>query len=454
MKRYVSLILCCMLVICGVFASGCQSAPPAENSSQEMTSQENSSGTPLRLCADLEFGGLYNIRKSQAALENFLRNVKWQGGPADVEVEFLPPDGTERQTELNRIRVELMAGSGPDLFITNCLRSDQYFIEEQALFQFPEQAMKRGLFLKLDDYIENAQFMEWDKLTPAVMDAGKTEKGQFLLPLAFSFPVSIFLASDVKPYPADTTWADAVKETDPVLGTSMEPILEPMAFDPPFTIFDGPDYLSYTWKELADYNRDKLLISEEELLQRAKEAVSLEENSQTSLPHFRGVIDRYIFERSLDSFEPMREERMGIAAADELTMIPLYCDQGGAVVPIRAFAGINAATERPEDAFFVLDLLLSEETQKDYGLYEGWTFCGMPVHGEIAINMPETVWAAYEEARSHIVSARFPTPLDSAIVSIVDEYDMLKHDGKGTDEDLSELVSKAYGKMKQTLEES
>ena len=69
------------------------------------------------------------------------------------------------------------------------------------------------MFLPLDSYIEKAQFMEWDKLTPVVMDAGRTEKGQFLLPMTYTVPAVAFRRSDVEHTPSkDMKWEDMLLE--------------------------------------------------------------------------------------------------------------------------------------------------------------------------------------------------------------------------------------------------
>ena len=460
MKKFLALVLC-VLVICTVCA-GCKGAPgendfernsSVENPSVENSSQGEKDGVPLRLCVDFSAGRMTDLShlrgySDEKMLDGFLKTVQEKGGPTDVEVEFIPQEnGAERQSELNRIRVELMSGTGPDIFLTSCIRPDTD-VGRQALFQFPEQAMKRGLFLQLDDYIETSRFMEWEKLTPVVMDAGKTESGQFLLPLAYFFPLTYFHSDDVQPYPADTTWAQAAQGDDPVLSTSMEPILAGLT---PY--WNGPDLLSYTWKELADYDSGKLLLSEEELLQRAEEALLLKENGAgTAFSHFREVMERDTL--NPDCTGPDRDAlRQGITYKDSVTMIPLYCDQGGAVVSVRAFAGINAGTARPKDAFFVLDVLLSKEVQKDSSLYELWRYFAMPVNEEVTFGKKADIVSAYDEARSQITAARFPTPLDSLINTAMFEYQSAKEENPA-EADLEEILAKAYRDMKTALDES
>ncbi len=406
-------------------------------------------GQKLRLCADLQIGGFTEPTGSfEFALENFLNSAAEKGGPENVEVEVLPGEGVERETALARIRTEIMSGAGPDIFICNCIAPESD--TEQALFQFPEKAMRSGTFLPLDDLIAQAQFMEWEKLTSPVMEAGKTEEGQMLLPIAYSFPLTFFHSSEAQPYPAETAWAEVAEGNDSILAASMEPLLSSV-----FNYrYPGYCYFSYTWKDIADYDREQLLFSEEELLERAGEVLSLSQaESGTSLAHFRGVMDMWIFNTNAISYPEMKELRQDISVFDSVTMVPLYCDQGGAVASVRAFAGINANTESPEDAFFVLDLLMSRNTQEHSELYtDMWSETAWPVHEEISYSMQEETMAAFQEARAQLSGARFYTALDSMMNSVLSQYEMM---GEAADETaLSDLVSEAYTEMKLVLNES
>ena len=461
MKKFLSLLLC-VLLICTAF-SGCNgeaetakevSDLPEQSQEQLQNQPEEQSDSPtqkpLRLFVDFYAGfiGMISYKTDDDMVEEILKMVAERGGPTDIEVEMMPSQPEERQAELNRLRVELMAGGGPDVFLTTSVEPT-YSGQNQALFQFPEQAMRRGFFLKLDEYIENAQFMEWKKLNPVVMDAGRTEEGQFLLPLVYYFPMAFFLADDVDPYPVTTTWSDIAAGNDPVLNTLMEPQYDSEGRKD----WCGTGYFSLTWKNLADYDSGELLISEEDLLQRAKEALALGEKDTTELRHFFSIMTRELFSPSGQQLTFDAERYQGITPTDPVTMIPLYCDGGGAVVPVRAYTGINAATERPEDAFFVADVLLSEEFQGKSWLSMAWGRC-IPVCDELTGVMLAPVLEAYLEARSQITSARIATPLDAKINSVMLEYQWMLEDGEATGEALEKLISDAYREMKQMLDES
>lgn len=189
-------------------------------------------------------------------------------------------------------------------------------------------------------------------------------------------------------------------------------------------------------------------------MQRAQEVLSLNRpEAGSSVPHFRGVMDRSLFDENMLFSPEAREIRQRISTNDPVTMIPLYCDQGGAVACVRAFAGINRNTEQPENAFFLLDLLLSRNIQTHSALYtEMWSYGAWPTHDEVFFSVTETAQTAFQEARSQISGARFHTTLDSMMGSVLVQYEML---GENADQDtLAGIVAETCTKMKRELSES
>ena len=184
MKRKLSVLLAVLLCTLSLASCGAPLPPAGITESAESsgkTSGSSSSGTvdkdALRVCVDLEYRAGYTEGKTpENAFYNLMNTVKSLGGPENVSFEYLPREGTERETALDRVRTEIMSGGGPDMFIIACNGGIDYMAADvEALFRVPEKAMEAGLFLPLDDYIQNAQFMEWNKLNETVMAAGRTE---------------------------------------------------------------------------------------------------------------------------------------------------------------------------------------------------------------------------------------------------------------------------------------
>ena len=143
-------------------------------------------------------------------------------------LEILPPpqdweghsNGTARGAALTRLRTEIMSGEGPDVFL---MRYTPYsgidgndYENTDFLFRYPEKAMETGLFLPLDEYIENnAELAEWDKLTQPVLDAGRNEEGLQIIPLNYTFPLLGYPKSEWEHIPDKKyTWNDMLENPE------------------------------------------------------------------------------------------------------------------------------------------------------------------------------------------------------------------------------------------------
>ena len=228
----VSLFLAVLLISCD---SKNQDDPTPSQPNQ--SGQTDKSSLPqLSVLVDLPSAG-------SGSVDDFFSYVPGNGKSFLIITETLPPEGQERSAALTRIRTEILAGKGPDVFICTCWVPG---FGEEGLFKFPNQAMENRIFLPLDDYISGAKYMEWDRLLPVVMEAGRGQEGQMLLPLAYRFDVFLLdrdrFSSSVE-FPA--TW-DELAESGDKLARSLAGYVTPY------------DMMG----ELADYDKDVPAFSE------------------------------------------------------------------------------------------------------------------------------------------------------------------------------------------------
>ena len=446
-RRQIAIFLAAVLIIVGMFSS-CKEPEP------------------LRILVDAD-AREFSEHSCKKMMEEFVEIATVLGGPSDVIVEVLPDLDEERETAIQRIRTEIMAGDGPDLFI---VRSNKGMNSLELLFPIPEKAMANGLFLPLDDYIEKAQFMEWDKHTAAIMAAGRDAYGQQMIPMVYTTPLTFFRESDipeVKPE-KETTWQDMLEDESGVLPTATT-WFHRGEEEYNFEYSDG-HYLDYILGDLADFETDKLLFTEDELLQRVTEVIEMEK--AYAADKFEHVPKHYQtrmhvgYDYALDHGFPIGrwvdtrswgdDPYRGIRFEDAQTMIPIYSDDGGVTATIAAFAAINANTKRADDAFFILDLLFSREWQQKldlYSTYFGGGAAGIPVHEDLMqIQYPvddifyitTDNFEEYSRVREQITRAYFRG-------DFTDSFDELYKQCKVAyeqDEDLMPIVSEFYEKLK------
>lgn len=121
-----------------------------------------------------------------------------------VEIQTLPGEGPERETEIEKLRTEIMAGKGPDVYL---LESDQDNIAEvrSYLLENPYQAMQSGALAPLDEYMEGDTYWENSTYNEAFLKAGRFDGRQYIIPLSGYWFV-LAQKSGIDEMEGDTLW--------------------------------------------------------------------------------------------------------------------------------------------------------------------------------------------------------------------------------------------------------
>jgi len=436
----------------------------------------------LRVCVDIEYvGGEKSPFSLEPEMNLFLSRLVYAGGPKNVKVEYLPKDGIERETTLSRIRTEIMSGGGPDVFIMACNDKD-YVFSEEALFPMPEKAFNLAWFLPLDEYMENnTQFAEWDKMNTVVLEAGRGEEGQQILPLCYTIPVSVYARSSAAHTPSkEITWMNMLESDDQVLAASAVWTDGTSKFSENCPFFKVRDSMTeFILGELADYEEEKLLFTEEELGQRMEEIFTLAERYRAGVyedaPAHYNAFMGFMFDRPssfTDISKSTYNTQCGIETNEPYTLVPLYSDDGGVTAEIAVYAAINRNTHLPEDAYCLVDYLLSRKAQSSEGIYQHIYSCGtgnlsmyndlMDKENMIYRSNPESAesrgdpwylsddnFPEFCDVRDQITYARFRDTLDIVFDELYWEYLRAVDNG----EDTEQVISAYYSKMRQRISE-
>jgi len=414
-----------------ISSAGCQSDSYQNNIRNETINQsdvgdesEVAQEKPvIRICIDL-FSAV-----SDSDVRPLLNRITQQTSGIYWSYEQIPREEPERSNYLTRLRTEIMAGKGPDVFLCNCPSSSML-----GLFPFPKQAANSSLFLSLDQYIENAQFMEWEDLFSIVMDAGKNAEGQQLLPLTYEFNMRLFDKENGAPdVNRPMTWEQMTISDDPAIATVARSGL-----------------LSDVFGELGDYDKNVPTFTEEDFLARTQEYLQFEFSEQGMTVYW---VDGWL--------EGDENNQSGIQLSlDEngknYFMLPSYNISGGITANICTFAAVNRNTPYPTDCFAALDYLLSKNAQQNENIYmrmKGW-----PTHMDVGSidaplhhkHMSESNFQEFSLIRNQIDSVKFYTPLDDAIKETLIQC----HESQKTDESLQKNVHKQYTTIQMMLAES
>lgn len=183
MKKLALLLTACLLAWSAL--AGCQTQetpqPPEPSGYEASASSTAQEGDPVVLCIEDSF------EQDAYELENYLKTT---GVETEYEFLVLPNNTEDRETELTRLRTEIMAGEGPDAFILDATVPGTVTDSGEpleALFPNVEKSMYSHLFLDLEDMAQSSEIIDLESCNQTVMDVGVTGEGRFLLPLTYTF---------------------------------------------------------------------------------------------------------------------------------------------------------------------------------------------------------------------------------------------------------------------------
>lgn len=477
MKRFLSLLLC-VLLLCSF--SGCG---------------EGESGKVV-VCFDIA-GSYSDSARYHNVIKSFLHWIddcnKYYDlsiSSEDIEVEVIPgiDEGiTERAAVLQRIRAEIMAGRGPDVFLCNTFSGGSGIGQELSsmeggrLFTYAESARERGIFLPLDDLLSDLTLTDVNDWFPKVLDGGKNQKGeQVLLPLIFTVPGTVFSGENAPDYHFEgTSWNDVLETDDPVLREQTVWPMNYSRFSEDFIrVGDHDTGLSYIFPEIADYQEGKLAFSEEELVEMVEDSISAyrkameyEMTEQCASLFFSPWSLDYAFGGGMYL---SREEE------DRFSFVPLRNLDGGSTAVVKAYCAVNSNTKRQDKAIAVIDALMCKDYQKGGPFYEHIGASGMPMNRKMAsseiyylghMHLTEKQYENWIRTCDDINVVHFPSQMDVELDNMMKEIedamytyrnpysDIIQRNGEFikytiSEGELREIVSQHYRQMQHLLDES
>ncbi len=424
------LLLCCACQTQGTESGGDSSLK------QEHSAAPQSQVPTLRVLTDLAMGGSFSSR----SLMEFLKTVPEYKSEYKLTFQSLPPaeNAEAREGEVTRLRIDMMAGKGPDvLILRNFYDRTGVMPDIKNMFPVPQSAMKQNLFLPLDDYIANAKYMDWDKLLPAAMEAGRDEEGrQVLLPMSYSFDTALFEK-------------DQYSLTAQLPMTRME-MLNSAGAGVQWAGLGLMDSFSTAFAGQVDYPGEKLLFTEEELLELVQKSRDLWKEKEAQGEHCSGIgcTVREI------SVGPINESFFHLKAPDYI-MIPGYNSQGGVTAFVNTYAAIYSGTQYPDQAFAFLDSLLSKEAQQQ--VVDLWGM-RLPVHMDLCQKEEKTAdgwylsewnYQQFTEVRDQINAVEYMTPVVIELMELWPQVNAAEDEAQ-----LEKLVHDSYTRMRMILAES
>lgn len=358
-KKIIALLLVSLLLFsipaCQAEESAAQTAPPEAEKKvlRILTDIDCLSRSPHANTGRLKTS---QASKGEKSLASILRYFGDLPNGVKVKLETLSTDSDRYEAELTRTRVEIMSGGGPDLFLMSGFGGCDPLLPESTLFLNPERAAASGFFLQLDSYIADASFMNTDNLNSSIMEAGRYRGKQYILPVYYRIPCGFL-------YPT-LDEGSAPATLDEMLAEGSEEAKRAYA-DNIFSV----GFRGLFFDQIADNLTGELLISEDELFQRTKEAIQLYQSipAENAIPpgNWMAVHTVPPYDRTeLNLWYDSGNEDTVFAAHDPCTYFVPKGPSGRITASIETWCAVNRNTQHPDEAFFVADILLSRNFQR------------------------------------------------------------------------------------------
>lgn len=393
MKKYYLTIL--TLVAAIFISTGCKQNDASEKSQKELV--------------------IVTDTKAEQAVSDFAKyyTEKHPGFSVRIENPF-KGSSEERSANLQKWNTDITVGKGPDIYLLSTLLDNEILDNdtELLLIKNVNKTMQNGVFASLDSYMEKDSFWKQSAYKKEILEAGKYQGRQYVLPLTCHYYV---IAGEEEKVAAIESLQDL-----PLSASS------------------------------------KLLFYSPRLVQPA---VDYEENQVIFAREKWGSFIKLCFENLYDQVE--EEDECYFYGVNELvteeyeSYTPLMNLDGRKVAAIECYGAVGMSSEYKEEAYEFLMLFLNGTVTKEKG--EGFDFenriarNGVPVmeNNNYYQQYPK-ILASYQE----LDGAYFPTLIDR---TVMEEVDKIRYSQQGSKDDINqkcdELAEKIYEKYEMMIKE-
>lgn len=309
-------ILCVCTLTAGLWGCGTE-----EKSEEEKILRVVTDG---RLYTDVEFAA------------RFLEGVD---SGIEVRIQRLSDDKAEREIEIQKLRTEIMAGKGPDVYLID--GGEEYGEEFLPLLENPYQTMQSGALAPLDALMEEDSYWEDDTYSDVILKAGQYDGHQYILPMSVSYYV---LSRET----------DMEEMTEDTLGEWLEQARNSQDIRLKTAFWSSLWAQSARWMQpAADYERGEVLFNKEKWIKFSDQYFQFhidvgEEVHETGNWYNFEMLSSAVFS---DKTSPI-----------DLQVVPDL--EGRKMASIQTYGAVGMSSDLKQEAYDFLMLFLNDRSQK------------------------------------------------------------------------------------------
>ena len=383
--RHFFILLLSIVMLLACF-SGCSNGRDTMATPQPAVHTPEGTEVTLRVLTE-DFNGMSRMPD---LIEEIAEKYSAEHENVTIEIEYVPfgkSDGN-RDASLEQLRVAIMAGKGPDVYLL-----PTSFSMNEMLFNDLELNMRNGIFREISAYYDADEDLHKEELNQTVMDAGTYGEARYILPLRYDFPVLVVDQEKLQSYGLTV---DDISTTDKLMNTvltSQDPALVKAAYIDTL-------YMDYFFPQFVDYKNREALVTDDEIekyMERYQEWYNRYEGAGSYGPTSMHVYVDYGLYWMLDDY-PFNIEKLSSilqskviekALDEDFDMYPLYSADGSLIAHIEYWGAVGSNCEYPDIAYDFLREFLAREAQWelnrdpiDISRYSSFYEDGVPVRNK------------------------------------------------------------------------
>lgn len=373
--RILSLFLALLMVL-----SGC-AAGPADSMAQQTdaTAINQTDANPEETTAPQDISNelwiMWGRNKSSGwpaigTIESITEEFAKEHPDVSLRLEMIPTD----EESLQRLRVQLMAGKGPDVVLMT---------RGLELFPDPYQSMRNGLFMDISEYYDADTSFRKEDLNETIMEAGVLNGKRYILPFYYDMPIAYIDVAQFEDQGGSMDWFD-----DGVMNLYSDCLNTGIHLSTSSQKLHGFNFLP----EIFDYENQEVLITQEDIAQFLRtiqeiRATEMVDPSELPTPYFlrnysmhsicsdkktwRDYVNTYIGMMPESVINAGFSKMSGI----EITSIPVAAADGDLVADVLFYGAVLNGCDQPELAYELLRSVLLGDVMRtpECFLSQGWS---------------------------------------------------------------------------------
>lgn len=151
----------------------------------------------------------------QAKVEDAASYMMQKNPQLKVKIEYIPVDEEKRENQIQKLRTQIMAGKGADVYLLDSA-SDDCSSTTTPLLENPYKTMQSGAFADLSRYMKKDDYWKKGTYKKELLEVGQDDGRQYIIPLSCDYEILISEQNDIEYLKSKTLeqWLEEAKTTE------------------------------------------------------------------------------------------------------------------------------------------------------------------------------------------------------------------------------------------------